>query len=130
MSGATIIDDSYNANPASLQAAIDVLCDQPKEPWLVLGDMGELGQQAAPLHARMGQQAKSAGVKKIFTLGRLAAHAAAAFGKNGRCFNTHAALSKALLDQMHANCCILIKGSRLMRMEDVVGFLVESDKLH
>ena len=130
VSGATIIDDTYNANPASLQAAIDVLCNQPKEPWLVLGDMGELGQQAAALHAQMGQAAKSAGVKKIFTLGELAAHAAAAFGKNGRCFNTHDALSKALLEQMHTNCCILIKGSRLMRMEDVAGCLVANATLH
>ena len=67
--GATIIDDTYNANPASLQAAIDVLCAQHGEPWLVLGDMGELGDDAESIHARMGEIARAAGVKKAIWFG-------------------------------------------------------------
>ena len=130
MLGATIIDDTYNANPASLQAAIEVLCSQEKEPWLVLGDMGELGEDTVSIHAHMGELAKAAGVKKLFGLGELAKQAVDEFGENGFFFNKHDVLSRELLNQMNENCCILIKGSRTMHMEDVVNFLIESKTVH
>ena len=130
MLGATVIDDTYNANPGSLQAAMQVLCAQQKEPWLVLGDMGELGEETASIHAQMGEMAKLAGVKKLFGLGELAKHAVEEFGENGFYFDKHDILSREVLAQMNANCCILVKGSRLMHMEDVVNFLIETETLH
>ena len=128
--GATIIDDTYNANPASLQAAIDVLCSQKGEPWLVLGDMGELGQDAKLIHANMGEAARAAGVKKLFGLGELAAHAVNAFGESGLHFQRHEELGKELLNQLNGDCCILVKGSRTMHMEDVVKLVAQSTTLH
>ncbi len=128
--GATIIDDTYNANPASLQAAIDVLCSQEKEPWLVLGDMGELGEDAERIHAQMGEVARSAGVKKLFGLGELAAHTVTAFGEGGAHFLRHEDLVKELLSQLESGHCVLVKGSRVMHMEDVVKFLEKSEVVH
>ena len=128
--GTTIIDDTYNANPASLQAAIDVLCAQKGEPWLVLGDMGELGQDAKAIHAQMGEAARAAGVKKLFGLGELAAHAVTAFGKGGFHFQCHEDLGRELLNQLNEDCCILVKGSRAMHMEDVVKLVARSTTLH
>lgn len=130
IAGATIIDDTYNANPASLQAAIDVLCSQNKKPWLVLGDMGELGDDAEAIHAEIGIGAKSAGVKKLFGLGKLAKHAVNSFGENGFHFDKHSELSNALRNQIDPQCCILVKGSRAMHMEDVVNFLVNNQTVH
>ncbi len=128
--GATIIDDTYNANPASLQSAIEVLCSQSKEPWLVLGDMGELGTNAEAIHEQIGRQAKSAGVKKLFCLGVLSKYAAESFGQYGYHFNCHDELSRALCQQVGPNCCILVKGSRAMHMEDVVNHLVNVEMVH
>lgn len=130
ISGATIIDDTYNANPASLQAAIDVLCAQHGEPWLVLGDMGELGDDAESIHAHMGEIARAAGVKRLFGLGELAAHAVSAFGKHGLHFQRHEELSKELLNRLNSDCCVLVKGSRAMHMEDVVRLVEKSTLLH
>lgn len=128
--GATIIDDTYNANPASLQAAIEVLCAQHGEPWLVLGDMGELGSEAESIHAHMGEIARAAGVKRLFGLGELAAFAVSAFGERGLHFQQHDELSKELLSQLNADCCVLVKGSRAMHMEDVVKLVAQSTVLH
>jgi UDP-N-acetylmuramoyl-tripeptide--D-alanyl-D-alanine ligase len=125
--GATVIDDTYNANPASLQAAIDVLCEQSKEPWLVLGDMGELGEDAKSIHAQMGENAKAAGVKKLFGLGDLSKSAVEKFGNNAFHFTDHESLAKELLSQLNADSCILVKGSRSMHMEDVVRVLEQSE---
>lgn len=128
--GATIIDDTYNANPASLQAAIEVLCAQHGEPWLVLGDMEELGSEAESIHAHMGEIARAAGVKRLFGLGELAAYAVSAFGERGLHFQQHDELSKELLNRLNANCCVLVKGSRAMHMEDVVKLVAQSTVLH
>ncbi len=130
ISGATIIDDTYNANPASLRAAIDVLCSQQKEPWLVLGDMGELGAKSETIHAEIGEEAKSVGVKKLFGLGELAKHAVDGFGENGFHFDDQAALSNELCHQANSDCCILVKGSRAMHMEVVVNVLINNITLH
>ena len=130
ISGSTIIDDTYNANPASVEAAIEVLCSQPKEPWLVLGDMGELGADAEIIHAEIGKQAKLAGVKKLFGLGVLAKHAVNGFGEDGFHFDEHEQLSNELSNQANSQCCILVKGSRAMHMEDVVNILIDSKTIH
>ena len=124
--GATVIDDTYNANPASLQAAIDVLCAQSKEPWLVLGDMGELGADAKAIHAQMGINAKAAGVKKLFALGDLSQNAVEKFGSNAFHFQDHESLTKELIAQLNSDSCILVKGSRAMHMEDVVKVLEQT----
>src|SRR5690606_7357171 len=79
--GATLIDDSYNANPGSLNAAIDTMAAASGENWLVLGDMRELGSDAVALHAQAGRRAKAAGISRLFTLGPLSAAAAEAFGE-------------------------------------------------
>ncbi len=130
IAGSTVMDDTYNANPASLQAAIEVLCSQQKEPWLVLGDMGELGIEAEAIHAQIGAQAKSAGVKKLFGLGVLAKHAVKSFGEDGFHFNQHEVLGKVLSNQVNSGCCILVKGSRAMHMEDVVNYLIGNETIH
>lgn len=130
ISGSIIIDDTYNANPASLQAAIEVLCSQQKEPWLVLGDMAELGTEAEAIHAQIGVKAKSAGVKKLFGLGLLAKHAVNGFGKDGFHFDKHDELSNELRKQVNSECCILVKGSRSMHMEDVVNILIDNKTIH
>jgi UDP-N-acetylmuramoyl-tripeptide--D-alanyl-D-alanine ligase len=95
--GASLIDDSYNANPGSLNAAIDMLAEAgPGASWLVLGDMRELGVDAPALHAEAGRRAKSAGVARLYAFGELSAHAVDAFGEGARSFDSHAALTDAL----------------------------------
>ncbi|MFT4196387.1 MAG: UDP-N-acetylmuramoyl-tripeptide--D-alanyl-D-alanine ligase [Pseudoxanthomonas sp.] len=94
--GAALVDDSYNANPGSLAAAIDTLGAGKGEAWLVLGDMRELGADAPALHAAAGRHARQAGIARLYALGELAAQAAAAFGEGGRVFGTHAELAEAL----------------------------------
>lgn len=128
--GTTIIDDAYNANPASLQAAIKVLCSMQGEAWLVLGDMGELGENSQEIHAEMGEFARVAGVKKLFTLGELSANAARAFGAGAKHFSDREQLTETMLGQLHADCCVLIKGSRSMQMENVVKVFVEPEVMH
>ncbi|HEX6614397.1 MAG TPA: UDP-N-acetylmuramoyl-tripeptide--D-alanyl-D-alanine ligase [Rhodanobacteraceae bacterium] len=123
--GWSVIDDSYNANPGSTGAAIATLALQPGERWLVLGDMAELGSDAAALHAQIGKQARDAGIEKLFAVGTLSAHAAQAFGANARHFATQAELIAALRTQLHAGLSVLVKGSRSAGMESVVAALLD-----
>ncbi|WP_431792987.1 UDP-N-acetylmuramoyl-tripeptide--D-alanyl-D-alanine ligase [Xanthomonas oryzae pv. oryzae] len=95
-SGAVLIDDSYNANPGSLDAAIDALAAAPGEGWLVLGDMRELGAEGLALHAAAGRRARAAKLQRLYALGELSAAAAQAFGDGGRVFATHGELIDAL----------------------------------
>lgn len=115
-----LIDDSYNANPASLAAAIDSAAAMPGETWLVLGDMGELGEDAAGQHAQAGAHARRNGVRRLWTLGDLSAHASDAFGAGARHFDSPRALADALLAELHAGVNCLVKGSRAAAMERVV----------
>ncbi|WP_040150621.1 glutamate ligase domain-containing protein, partial [Xanthomonas citri] len=94
--GAVLIDDSYNANPGSLDAAIDALAAAQGEGWLVLGDMRELGAEGVALHAAAGRRARAAKLQRLYALGELSAAAAQAFGEGGRVFATHAELIDAL----------------------------------
>jgi UDP-N-acetylmuramoyl-tripeptide--D-alanyl-D-alanine ligase len=118
--GATLIDDTYNANPDSVSAAIAVLAAMPGKRILVLGDMGELGAGAAELHAAIGQRAREAGIDLLFALGELSRHAAGEFGRGGRHFEYIEDLLAELENLLAAEVTVLVKGSRFMRMERVV----------
>ena len=121
--GAQIIDDTYNANPGSLGAALELLASSGRECWLVLGDMGELGDTAGALHRQMGEQARDTGLKHLFTLGPLAASAAEAFGDGGETFTSMDALVACLRERLAPGITLLVKGSRSMHMERVVNAL-------
>ena len=123
-SGATLIDDSYNANPGSLAAAIDTLAAMPGASWLVLGDMRELGDDAVALHAQAGTRAREAGIARLYTLGPLSAAAAEAFGANARHFDTHESLADALRADLSADVRVLVKGSRGSAMDRIVAALL------
>ena len=127
-SGALLVDDSYNANPGSLAAAIDTLAVIDGERWLVLGEMGELGADAQALHAGVGKRARDAGIARLFALGQLGEAAVDAFGEGAAHFDTHAALVDALRRDLHPQARVLVKGSRSSAMERVVAALLEKDK--
>lgn len=122
--GARLLDDTYNANPDSLEAGLPVLTSAPGQHWLVLGDMGELGDGAVALHRRAGEMARAAGVERLFAIGDLAREAAAGFGDGARHFVDPQALVAALAAELDAGVTILVKGSRRMRMERVVEALL------
>ncbi|RPD84637.1 UDP-N-acetylmuramoyl-tripeptide--D-alanyl-D-alanine ligase [Luteimonas sp. 100069] len=122
-SGAVLIDDSYNANPGSLNAAIDTLAAAGGERWLVLGDMRELGGDGPAMHAQAGVRARAAGIARLYALGALSAAAADAFGEGARRFDSHAALIEALATDLHAGARVLVKGSRGSAMDRVVTAL-------
>ena len=121
--GATLIDDTYNANPASLRAAISVLAHAGGKRVLVLGDMGELGNNAAVFHAEIGTEARHAGIEKLYALGELSRNAIRAFGCGAEHFERIEDLQKALEDELDEDTTVLVKGSRFMKMERVVNFL-------
>ncbi|WP_369969560.1 UDP-N-acetylmuramoyl-tripeptide--D-alanyl-D-alanine ligase [Stenotrophomonas rhizophila] len=122
--GAVLIDDSYNANPGSLAAAIDALAGGKDEGWLVLGDMRELGPDGQALHAQAGRRARDAGIKRLYTLGPLSAAASSAFGDGGRHFQDHDTLAAALASELHAGVRCLVKGSRGSAMDKIVKALL------
>jgi UDP-N-acetylmuramoyl-tripeptide--D-alanyl-D-alanine ligase len=122
--GAAVIDDTYNANPDSVRAAIDVLAAAPAPRWLVLGDMGEVGLQGPAYHREVGDYARRAGIESLFTTGDLAAEAAATFGAGARHFPAVDALAAHVSAAAVAGVTVLVKGSRFMRMERVVAALV------
>lgn len=121
--GWTLIDDSYNANPASTAAGIEASVAGGGRVWLVLGDMRELGAGAAALHAEIGRLARARGVERLYALGALAAHAAEAFGAGAQWHADHAALAAALAREVVPGVRVLVKGSRGSRMDRVVAAL-------
>ncbi len=127
--GTCLIDDSYNANPGSLRAAIQVLSDWDGECWMVLGDMGELGDNAAQLHAEIGELARAGGVTRLYSLGDLAAEAASAFGDGARVFSDIDMLTSELKEDANDSVCILVKGSRSMHLERVVSAMTRAGDL-
>ncbi len=118
----TLVDDSYNANPDSVRAAIDLLAALPAPRWLVLGDMGEVGNQGPAFHAEVGAYARQRGVDHLWCAGALCGHAATAYGAGARHFTDAAAIVQALAEAPAATS-IVVKGSRFMRMEQVVKAL-------
>lgn len=119
-SGAMIYDDSYNANPDSVTAAIAFLAELDGEPWLILGDMGELGPDAAQLHKGMGELAKDAGIRKLYCVGELSRETAAGFGSGARWFANVDELASALQKELTAGRNVLVKASRFMALDRLV----------
>jgi UDP-N-acetylmuramoyl-tripeptide--D-alanyl-D-alanine ligase len=124
--GALLLDDTYNANPDSVRAGIDVLTRLPGRTILVFGDMGEVGETSAQAHAELGAYAKNKGVGCLCTLGAMSENAASNFGSGGRHFSSIEPLIEALASSLNADDTVLIKGSRFMRMERVVEALADS----
>jgi UDP-N-acetylmuramoyl-tripeptide--D-alanyl-D-alanine ligase len=125
-SGAWLIDDSYNANPSSVRAAIEVLDSLAGRRWLVLGDMAELGEHAAQAHAEIGEFAREHGVERLYATGTLMARAAESFGAGAQWYPDVGALSAALTQALGAaggEVRLLVKGSRFNRLERVVATL-------
>ena len=123
--GVNLIDDTYNANPFSLQAAVDTLATFPGKRILVLGDMGELGNDADNIHQDAGTKIRSAGIDYLFTYGKSSSKTASAFGDGAFHFNEQDKLINALKPFLHNTTTILVKGSRSMKMENVLAGLVE-----
>lgn len=124
--GATIIDDTYNANPVSLEKGVQVLALARGERVLVLGDMAELGEASIDLHRSSGEHIRKLGVDRLYALGELSQHTAKAFGDNAKWFADRADLIKCLRDELHSEMTLLIKGSRVMRMETIVNALCDN----
>ncbi|MEJ8569596.1 UDP-N-acetylmuramoyl-tripeptide--D-alanyl-D-alanine ligase [Elongatibacter sediminis] len=124
--GWTVIDDTYNANPASLYSALRVLAGMQGKAWLVLGDMKELGEDSRKLHAEVGDAARSLGVARLFALGEMSASTADAFGAGAEHFDDRNELVGALRAALRPGINCLVKGSRSMGMEQVVQAITES----
>jgi len=122
-SGAWIIDDSYNANPSSVRAGIDVLADLQGKRWLVLGMMGELGDFAESSHTEMGAYARQKGIERFFGIGQLTSLAVESFGSGAQWFADADSLAQALHKEASADVRMLIKGSRSNRLERIVDAL-------
>jgi UDP-N-acetylmuramoyl-tripeptide--D-alanyl-D-alanine ligase len=120
----TLVDDSYNANPDSARAAVDVLADLPGPRWLILGDMGEVGDKGPEFHQEVGAYAAERGIESLWTAGLLSTHASAAF-HGARHFDDVAALLAAMAEAP-ACASVLVKGSRFMKMEQVVAQLMQA----
>jgi UDP-N-acetylmuramoyl-tripeptide--D-alanyl-D-alanine ligase len=125
----TLVDDTYNANPDSVRAAIAVLAELPGPRLLVLGDMGEVGEQGPVFHAEAGVEARASGIEQLFATGELARFTAAAF-PGARHFESLDALNAAVLQHLPDCNSLLVKGSRFMRMERVVDAVVAAAKEH
>jgi UDP-N-acetylmuramoyl-tripeptide--D-alanyl-D-alanine ligase len=115
----SLIDDTYNANPDSMRAAIDVLAELPGPRLLVMGDMGEVGDQGPQFHEEAGRYARERGIEKLFALGSQSVRAANSFA-SGQHFETVEALNSAVLAELSSLRSVLVKGSRFMKMERVV----------
>jgi UDP-N-acetylmuramoyl-tripeptide--D-alanyl-D-alanine ligase len=123
---AQVIDDTYNANPASMKAAVDVLSAREGKRFMVMGDMGELGTDAGLMHAEIGSYAKQSGIDALFVLGDLSQEAVKAFGSGAQHFENAESLSEAVLNRMDKVTTVLVKGSRFMRMERVVDKITKN----
>jgi UDP-N-acetylmuramoyl-tripeptide--D-alanyl-D-alanine ligase len=119
----TLVNDSYNANPDSVRAAIDVLAELPGPRWLLLGDMGEVGDQGAAFHREVGAYARERGIDHLWAVGTLCEQAASAYGGGARHFASTAQALAALGQGPAGVRSVLVKGSRFMKMEQIVSAL-------
>ena len=124
--GSRIIDDTYNANPASLGVALEVLNEFSGQHLLALGDMGELGTATEQLHIEAGEQARLLGVHKLYTIGEYARLVAKSFGTDSKVFIDKPSMISELESCMSDDVTLLVKGSRLMQMEVIVDALAEN----
>ena len=124
--GSTFIDDTYNANPDSVKAALAVLARQPGRKVLVLGDMGELGTDAVAMHAQIGLAARGARIDRLLALGDLSRETVAAFGAGAMHFERIEELLAELENELTSDTTVLVKGSRFMQMERVVQSFMEN----
>lgn len=122
-SGATLFDDSYNANPLSVIAAAEFLSQLSGASWLVLGDMKELGDDAATLHRQVGEAARACGIDRLFAMGDLSRNTVEGFGEHASWYGSIDAMVNELVDTLNDSVNVLVKGSRSMRMERVVDAL-------
>jgi UDP-N-acetylmuramoyl-tripeptide--D-alanyl-D-alanine ligase len=125
-SGAWIVDDSYNANPSSMKAGIEVLASVDARRWLVMGDMGELGSFAEESHGEIGRFARNNRIDRLFATGKLSQLAVEAFGSGGEWFADTDSLARAVNSELTREVCVLVKGSRSNRLERVVEALTGS----
>lgn len=123
LNNSRIIDDTYNANPASLTAAIKTISSFTGTNWLALGDMGELGAKSESMHLEAGKIAKANGIEKLFATGPLSQFAVQSFGQGGKHFSSMETMIEALKKEITADVTLLVKGSRAMQMERVVSAL-------
>jgi len=121
-----LIDDSYNANPDSLEAGIKVLCSLRGSAWLALGDMAELGTEAVALHREAAETAHRNGVEKFFGVGEMSCIASREFGDGGYCCECIEDMAEIILSQIHEGVNLLIKGSRAAGMERLVNLLTRA----
>lgn len=128
--GATLIDDTYNANPDSTLAAIQVLAERPGTRILVLGDMGELGTDAAALHREVGEKARAAGLERLLCLGEMSTHTVQGFGTGAMHFERVEELLAEIECALGPEVTVLVKGSRFMKMERVVQSFMEAHKCY
>ena len=124
--GARLIDDTYNANPSSVAVGLDLLASYGGDRWLVLGEMGELGEHTAAAHTAAGELARAAGVSRLFALGAPTKLSAVAFGVGAECYASGEALSQSLATALRAHgapqeVTVYVKGSRMNRLEKVVA---------
>ncbi len=129
LKGAVVIDDSYNANPASCSAALDLLSDMNGEKWMALGAFAELGERSRELHHEMGREIKKKGVKRLFAVGEEAKQVVEAFGAEGYWFEEQGSLIESLKEKLNKDVIVLVKGSRSQKMERVVEALLASNQL-
>jgi len=123
LAGMRILNDTYNANPASLEAALDVMSDMTGEKWLALGDMGELGEGAVEMHRQCGELAREKGITRLYAVGPLARYAVESFAGESQWCESMSDLISLLKKDWVAEGVLLVKGSRLMHMEQLVGAL-------
>jgi UDP-N-acetylmuramoyl-tripeptide--D-alanyl-D-alanine ligase len=130
--GSLVIDDTYNANPDSVRAAIDVLANASAPRVLVLGDMGEVGSEGKKFHEEIGAYAHGRGIEHLLTIGDLARYSSSAFGARGKHYDAIELLKQAVDDMLVPTATILVKGSRFMKMERVVHHLLgqQTQELH
>jgi UDP-N-acetylmuramoyl-tripeptide--D-alanyl-D-alanine ligase len=121
--GSWIIDDSYNANPSSVRAALELLRSLTGATWLVLGDMAELGESSQDSHTYIGSYARDCGIKRLFAMGPLSSRAVETFGSGGEWFADAESLTRRLQAELTPGVTVLIKGSRINRLERVVQAL-------
>lgn len=123
--GATVFDDSYNANPGSFAAAFAVLTEQPGRHWAVVGEMAELGSATAEAHHRLGAEARAAGIERLWAYGPSARETVTGFGRDGRVVDDLDALAEELRTDLGRDVALLVKGSRSNFLERLVERLLD-----